>query len=213
MAEPSTLTENYQPSIHHPRHRRTRALAVGCALVVVVGLCVISYRVIANSRYKVVGKVDPKSDYRIEFTVSSRYSQSDPSGKPDQQAWLAEFKPKPNLVQWLLTNIMHRPLIGEPLYFRESHGTIGADEGGYPHVSSLGDFSTHDSRVHMLISGCPATWFVSSTSGHWIYSLSINLRNQSMNYSFYGTGDTANLSDIKYELLKIKDSVRITKVK
>jgi hypothetical protein len=235
MPEPSTLTGNYQPSIHHPRPRRTRGLAVGCALVVVVGLCVISYRVIAKSRYKVDGITDPKTGYRIEFTVSSRYRMSRQAAIPEiEELETLTFRPNspPKIVRWVRSHILKAPAPkASPSWVDQMQGCIeqftingsigrrfNIDKHGYPDLDRMMGSSEGAVDRHLIISGCPAIWRANSfpygrTNRKFQNLMVIKPNNQPVVYFFHDLDDGDNPTGAEDELMKIRDSIRITKVK
>jgi hypothetical protein len=109
----STSTPELLPEVHPPRIRSKRGLAVGCVIVAVLGVCVISYQVIRDSRDKIVGITDPKSGYRIVYTVSSRYLKSQVQVKPNvrsvEEADDFTLKPPPQAIQWIYAHVLHEP--------------------------------------------------------------------------------------------------------
>jgi hypothetical protein len=199
-----------------PRRNKTREMAVGCVLVVVIGLCVVSYRVISNSRYKVVGKVDPKSGYRIEYTVSSRYSEKIRSSEDEaavvETIWF-ERKPLPQPEQWLLAHVLHRPPSNENLYYQKFDARVPIHGQGYPDWQYADNTSPDISSVHMLISGCPATWYAAIVGGSHTYLLMIRPMDRTVIYSFCGTEYGTKSTELATEMVKIRDSIRITKAK
>jgi len=90
----------------------------------VLALCVGSFEAVSRSRYTVIGKVDPKKGYRIEFTLASRYRITGvymPQGEFEGTA-VGDYLdyeetdectfttlPAPAVLRWLSTHILHSP--------------------------------------------------------------------------------------------------------
>jgi hypothetical protein len=113
MPEATTPPVILTPKILPPRRIKSRGLAIGCALLVVFGLCAASYQVIANSRHMVASTPDPASGYQIEYTISSRYTKSNLSSIylfAHSNTYSFAPNPQPRLIQWLNLHLLSRTM-------------------------------------------------------------------------------------------------------
>src|SRR5580700_51010 len=103
--------DDYTPVLHRPN----RNSVVPCVVVISLIAAIIIYLYISShARYQVIGKTDPATGYRIEYTVSSRYrslDMSDPQAKktsPELEDW--SYMPTPMLapVRLFYTYILRR---------------------------------------------------------------------------------------------------------
>ena len=224
MPESTTSTPGPLPVIHRRRRITSRGLAFGCALLVVLGLCAISYEVVAHSRYKVVGDVDPTSGCRLDYTVSSRYRKSDPGVFAPFVCCFFKRTPLPPAVQWVFTGIFRKSALPAytgiyadvPFDFRDSNSRVKIGEEGYPFLDDLHLPGSNVREAHLLVANCHTT-LVTDRQGTPVAprmdrNLLIKPNNQQVVFVFQGWEDI-NDTDVLNEMIKIRESIRITKVK
>lgn len=217
-------------ALHPPRHHNRRAMGV-VVLLILVAACLIAYEVAAHSRYKVISKTDRISGYRVEYTVSSNYSESyNPIRAVPEFGESYEFAryPPPQALKWIYAHILHRPTSKASLGFTPLVGMgpisyqgagmleIMIDGQGYPYMS----FRTMKGVLerHLLVCGCPATWYAinrhsSGASQFRLTRLYVKTKDQPVCYLFEATDDLSDPTNVAAELMKIKDSIRIIKTK
>jgi hypothetical protein len=235
MPDAEIPTPKPLPLIYHPRRNRSRALTISCALVVVIA-CVIGFKAVAYARYKVSGPEDPASNYRIEYTVSSRYRRSHIGVVQDISSFgeneVLTPSPPPRVIEWLQTHILHiraKPSdlaapflnLGTVTQTTGNNSLIAEsmiDGHGNPELQNINGFARGAVEEHLMVSGCRATFYTCSTStlidrGLTVYVLLVEPRDQHAAYEFWAVDDPVHPTGTADELVKIKDSIRITKVK
>jgi hypothetical protein len=103
-----------------------------------------------------------------------------------------------------------------------SHVTLVTGTTAYgkdrPDLSFVRKYGVEIVEQQMLVSGCPATWIAyrlpgTGTPGAQCYRLDIMPKNQPILYTFDSFNIGAGSTDTINELMRIKDSICITKVK
>jgi hypothetical protein len=203
-------------------------------MAAVVALACVTYYVNSNSRYKVIGKVNPATGYWIEYTVSSRYRKTEPATKlslRQGEAYTFTPNPPPKALQWIYTNILRRPAptsnLGVPagLETREvkqyvipkslTNG-IKINPEGYPYLLYVRQFAADVVEQHMLVCGSPATWYAISFRGAnppklRFYALLVTPKLQPDTFAFAAADDGSDPTGPASEMLKIRDSIKILK--
>lgn len=235
MTEGATTTHEPGTAMLKPRRGRSVAVLVVGLLLVVLGLCVLSYEVVSHSRYRVIGKTDPATGYRIEYTVSSRYRKSVDSDMSTDSEMIEEWdyraSPPPQVVQWLYKHILR---VSSPGRSPRTHDPLNSiiqftyrgtfipdtmvDADGYIHLDTKGS-GTIASKEQMRVSGCPAAWYAINVPDTFganqpvrYYLLLLKPRDRPVTYGFMGVEDKDNPTGIMAELLRMRYSIRITKV-
>ena len=216
-----------------PRRYRRFVAAVAAFVLLVIGFWFVSSWVASNARYKVVGETDPEIGYRVEYSVSARYSKT-LVPKLDSQASGRSYsfipKPPPQLLNWINTHILRRPArpsqIGyrglEPgtidfFYFtRPVPSEVTVDTQGYPHLTSASFLAPAEAEQRLLVSGCPATWCAFNVPMSTVLKLRLHLllikpRDQPTIYAFTAADNAYMSTGATRELLRIRDSIRIFK--
>ena len=203
-------------------------MVVAGALLMAVAACGVAYEVALNSRYKVIGITDPASGYHIEYTVSTRYVRSrDPNGAAG--IYVTEschYTPPqiPKAMQWVKFHILRDaayadlPGSGPGAINQRSdfglraQGIIVAGQG-YPVItwmSRLGNVTVK----HLFVGDSPATWceYTYSTGPkRRNYLLLIKPKNPLVSYVFSVSDNPVDSTGAEYEMIKIRDSIRILK--
>jgi hypothetical protein len=221
-----------------PRRGRRVGVALTCVLAIAFVVGITAYQVLSNSRYVVIGKSDPASGYRIEYTISSRYRMSREPMIPNTPEFgysdVFSIAPPNKAIQWVNEYILRRPkpvsFAGPPSW---QPGSIvqqnvdgimsdgyGPDAQGYPDLSSVRMFANNVVVKHMLVSGCKATLCAYSPKvaiKHLprVYYLMIRPKDRAMGcmYSFLALDYDSEPHGAVNELMKIMDSIRITNAK
>ncbi len=236
MSDSGTTMQETQSTTRQSR-RGSKIVAVFIVvLTTLAAVCGFAYYLNSRSRYKVVGKMDPATGYRIDYTVSSRYHEStDDQGLEDRNTLEANtFKPRqmPKAAQWFYEHVLRRtaqshnsgPIswkpgaIGQHTYRGGDVAGLDTDEQGYPDLSFMRRFTTNMVQDHVLISGCPATWCAFNTPGSGAgklrtFTLIVQPKDQALVYSFEGLDDKIEPTGVASEMKKIRDSIRITKAR
>jgi hypothetical protein len=205
------------------------------ALAAIALVYVIAGYINSHLRYTVLGKVDPASGMRIQYTVSSHYRkipipESDISPERILDAWTYRPPKLPRAVQWVFATILRRkaplsntfPASWGPGTITQTSNqpggaaAIDADGDGYPDLSFIRRFTTNLTQNRLRISGSPATWCTFTFPGRSpaqlrTYLLTIRPSNQSVVYQFAANDDPSAPTGVVEELMRIRDSIRITK--
>jgi len=213
--------------------RRGNGRKVGVATVVVLlllfALCAVFYEAAQHSRFWVVGKIDPASGYRIQYSVSSHYHKSETSARLEQAVFQESFifgpEPSPRPLNWIHSHLPHAPSDkrnGSSMMqytLTSIPKTYQIDSHGYPEVIAP---TTRTSKAtghqHTLVCGFPSTYTVFEVQGQdalvRVDGLFIHPTDSSIIYAFYGdsSGDNEN-AEMKREMAAIRDSIRIVKAR
>jgi hypothetical protein len=197
------------------------------------------YFIVDQSRFKVLSQTDAKSGLRIEYSVSNHYLRHTLQlliklPYPDRlEDWVYEPKPPPAAVQWLNRYVLRRPpppttprLFGADtitaIHWREGLPEFQMkpdDRDGSPVFDSQQASGEAIVQDHKLIHGCPVTWcsidwgnIGSTKTHHYQYYVVAKPKRQSMMCILVGEADGATaMTDVRAEMLAIRDSIRVVK--
>lgn len=235
MSESLSSTQEMEQVVHKPRGGRWRGITVVFAVVLLAAACGLAYLAASNSRYKVVVNPDYPYGYQIEYTISSRYRQIE-VGKLVSEPHGAKYsfwpKPPPQALQWIYNNIFHRTTpppnsrfpgweqggINQYCFGTGEQSEVTINQEGYPELPGILRSMANLTVEKMLVSGCPATSFQysslrTSAPMERFYLLVVKPRDQYVIYAFLGLDSVAEPTGVADEMVKIKDSIRITKVR
>jgi len=229
------MEEARQNQIHPNRFRWTLLFGCGALATIAAAICLVMY-INSHARYKFVGLADPVTGYHIEYTVSDRYYKTTADRLPGAvhflEAWTFRRHDPPPPVRLFYDRVLHRPtplaytpgsLLGA-FWIHEFQGGLPfgdrIDANGYPQFNYIKSISSTVSEEHCLVSGCPATFLIANLTvgprrvpmGQY-YCLRVKPKGQPVIYSIVGADYTDNPTGIYDEMIKIKNSIRITRTK
>jgi len=197
-----------------------------------------------NTRRLYVGKTDPTTGYRCAFTLGRGWTRIDkPSSMaiPGQSLDYFFFDlPKPSPIQtWIDERLLHRTPDPMPYGLKPVLDIFSSRterfanfelQDGYPAIKlppppQLYQITPLETS-HLLISGQPATWFVTRLDFPWnppspgasngsrlyYYMLVIKVRDKPLWYAVGGMTDDAHHRQVEKEVRAIRESFRIERI-
>lgn len=219
-----------------PKRDRSRVFVLSSLLLLAAAYCIWSYITVSHSRYRVIGKTDPKTGYHIEYTVSSQYRKSISKRlkgtAPYEELDFAPGQPPPAL-RWIYTNILRRPpdsvfpalpgianrTIEQTTWNSATPEGTTIDSQGYIEITGVSGIGKVTNREHVLVTGCRATWLTIDLPGALpknkalkICAMLIRPAGEAVSYAFVGFSDGSQASgDVQREMNAIRDSMLIVK--
>lgn len=231
MTDETNQSTDLELTGHKASRPRRGVAAASCAAVVILVLCAVSYELVSNSRYTVIGITDPATGYFIEYTVSSRYRMTH-EAPPTIVREFGEVNtftpnPAPMAIQWITTHIFRKPASPSDMAFSgwgpccyQGDSAVGmtTDVHGYPDMPSVNQHRAGLVHEHMLVHGGRATLYTygfpqTANRNTLHYSLLVKPEDRNVFYGFVADEDIAKPIGVLNEMMKIKDSIRISKVR
>jgi len=230
--------DDYTPVLLRPR----RSSTIPCGVIFISIAAVLIYLYVGvHTRTQVIGKTDPATGYRIEYTVSSRYRNMDVYDPQTMKAaheledWMYMPTPMVAPVRWFYSFILRRSDANtEPDATTDMGGELKAHEirqatflGKPPNGHRMGSDGYLDAgdieglgelvlQEKIVVSNCPSVWYSFDRSGTNLryYNLYIRPKGKPITFMFSGISDAGQEPNgVLDELTAIRDSIRIVKVR